>query len=356
MNNNYSPFKEAHDCYMALLESVEPRERLRAKQKMLEILTEANEASTVPSMTNSGAGRSKLVEALYKDIMNKKNVDYGKIPLSAGNITKVPYYKTMCESMDSLNQLMPDKGNVEMKRMNDLHNALIAERASFEFGFRAGVDIIQIIYCTLVEALMDIINQNIITFVDYLRETKNIQMPPRASGAKSENTVTRSVDAFLTAQRTGEWAKLVNYYKKSATKQFSSTVFSVMAIGTISVVGIIGLFWAIRALIYQYFYTAVTVDEKVHAMKMYIDATTAMEKDPKAAEKQKRASSSLQHIATFIETKILKDDAVAQREMAKSDQAMAKAAMTVNPPTANSVNNDLQSAPMTSNDEIEFSF
>ena len=62
-------------------------------------------------------------------------------------------------------------------------------------------------------------------------------------------------------------------------------------------------------------------------MSIYLDAVSKNEKDKVARAKQKYANTQLQNIASFIETKIIKDDIVAQREMQKADAAISRAAL-----------------------------
>ena len=68
MDTRYSPFQEAHECCTALLNCVAPRDRLRAKQQLIDQLMVANE-SVDDRHPIKGAGRSELVEALYKDLL-----------------------------------------------------------------------------------------------------------------------------------------------------------------------------------------------------------------------------------------------------------------------------------------------
>lgn len=351
MDTRYSPFQEAHECCTALLNCVAPRDRLRAKQQLIDQLMIANE-SVDDRHPIKGAGRSELVEALYKDVLSKGNVDYGKIPLSRGDITKVPYYKVMCDSIESLNKLVGDNANPDMVRMNTLHEVLVQERANFEFGFKANVEFIQYVYCALTEALMDLINANIVCYVDYLKETRDIDMDPKFKKT-NDTTVAKSVDTFLSLRNKGEWGKLIAYYKKNVTKQFATEIFSIIAIATFSVVGFTALIWAIRGLIYTYYYSAVKVDEKARAMSIYLDAVSQNEKDKVALAKQKYANARLQNIASFIETKILKDDVVAQREMQKADAAISRAAL-LNPKAKQELPTTVAST--MKQDDFDFSF
>lgn len=321
-NYIYSPFKIACECCDELIEAQPAKERISYKRLLLQDLglDDATEAANV----TRGAGRSKLVEVLYKDIMSKSNADFDTIPQSRGDITKFQHYKNMSTAIDSLNQLLGDHANDNMVRMNDLHEAIIQERASFEFGYKVGIELLQYIYCTLVEALMDVINENIVNYVDYLKETQDIELPPSLKN-KNKSRVDSAVDTFLSLRKKGEWKKLIDHYRREYTKRSLATA---MIIGTVSVVGVVALLWAVRSLIYVYFYGAAKIDEKARAMSSYISAVSSTETDPKALRRQNKANRQLENVAAFIEAKILKDDQIAKKELQKADAAISKTALS----------------------------
>ena len=333
----YSPFGIAHECCTELIEAQPSIDRRAYKQILLEQLTEKKVAKTEMEPATElftgqgpirGAGRSKLVEVLYKDIMSKGNVDFGSIPSSRGDITRFQYYKTMSSSIDSLNQLVGERANDGMVRMNSLHEAIIAERQNFEFGYKVGEELIQYIYCTLVEALMDVISENIVMYVDYLKETQNVDLPPRPSASAKASRVDKSVDTFLNLRNRGEWKKLMDHYKREHSRRFLAEA---ILIGTVTVVGFVALLWAIRSLIYTYFYSSVKVDEKARAMSNYLNAVSATETDEVAKQKQQRMSAKLSNVAAFIETKILKEDPNISKEIQRADANISKTAlMSVN--------------------------
>ena len=319
-----SPFQVAHECCNELIDAQPARDRLSYKKLLLQDLglEPATEAIGGPG-TVMGAGRSKLVEVLYKQIMSKNNIDFGTLPQSRGDITKFQHYKKMSECIDSLNQLVGDHANESMIRMNELHEAIIQERAAFDFGYNVNIELLQYTYCALSEALMDIINENIVNYVDYLKETQDIELPP---SIKSNDTrIDKAVDTFLSIRKKGEWKKLVDYYKREYSKRFFAEA---MLIGAVTIVGLAGLLWAIRSLIYQYYYAAATIDDKARALSNYISAVASTETDPKARRKQHKANRHLINVATFIETKILRDDPAVNKEIQKADAAISKTALS----------------------------
>ena len=319
-----SKYGLAHDAITGLTEAQPPIERIAYKQFLLQELgfeeAPASEAVTV------GAGRAVLVNALYNDIKNKDNVDFGKIPDSAGDITKLVYYKNMASAMRHLNELIGENANPDMIRMNELHQAIIQERNNFEFGFKLNIAIIKYAYNTLCEALMDLINMNISSYVDVMRDSMGIEVVPGTSTSKgTDNTVTRAVDTFLDLRKKGEWGKLIKSYRSQYGKNLSgAAVATGIFVGGITIVGIIALLYGIRQLIYLYYHSLATVEEKARVMAEYIDEVKATETNSKALKRQTKMSSQLHRISDKINHTFAKDEGTYYTEIKKADASLSK--------------------------------
>lgn len=267
------------------------------------------------AIPRTSAGRAKLVNALFKDVILKKNTDFGSIPLSKGNIADFQYYEKMSKCM----QLINSNGNLardpNIIRMNALHEALVTETDAFEYGFKLNIDVIVYTYCTLVAALMDIIQINITLFI---KETHGESV----SAAPSTNykLITKSVDSFLDIRKSGEWRKLISSYKRSYSKNAIGTV---VLIAAASIIGVIALINVIRNLIFLYYNSAVTIDEKARSMEAYLAEVMPYEKNEKALKKQQKASARLASLAGTIETKIIKDTQRAEAELSKSSKRVS---------------------------------
>ena len=263
------------------------------------------------AVPRTSAGRAKLVNALFKDVILKKNTDFGSIPVSRGNIADFQHYGKMCACMDIINSDGSLKRDPSIVRMNDLHEAIVSERAAFEYGFKLNIDVIVYTYCTLVAALMDIIQINITLFVKSAHG-ESVSVPPN-----NYKLINQSVDSFLNLRKTGEWRRLIDSYRRSYSKNAVGTVVLITAV---SIVGVVALISMIRNLIYLYYNSAVTIDEKARAMEAYLAEVMPYETNEKALKKQQRMSARLASIAGTIETKIIKDTQRAEQELNKSSK------------------------------------
>ena len=317
--------KEANIAFSGILGHIPANERQAFRNAFYDDLglSTATEAVNRAVPTNA-AGRSALVEKLYKEVVNKKNIDFGEIPTSKGNIANFKYYEVMCDTMDTLNKLVGESANENMIRMNKLHEVIVSERENFETGFKLNIEIIMFTYCAMVEALIDIIQINIITSVNYLKDGHNItDTDPAIRSTKKPlqiNRVCKEVDTFINLRSNGDWKRMVDSYKKNYTKNLIGEAVLITA-GVI--IGSVALLYMLRNLIFMYFYTAATIDEKCRDMIDYLKAVEPYESNEKARNKQQKAIGTLSAIAGHIETRILKETPKIENEIAKSDVMIA---------------------------------
>ena len=267
--------------------------------------------SAVP---RTSAGRAKMVNAMFKDVILKKNTDFGSIPLSKGNLADFQHYERMKACIDIINSDGSISRDPSVVRMNALHEAIISDRDIFEYGFKLNIDVLVYTYCTLVAALMDIVQINITLFIKSAHG-QNVSAP-----ANNYKLINQSVDSFLSLRKSGEWRKLYNSYRKQYSK---NTIGGVIIISAVSIIGVIALINVIRNLIYLYYNSAVTIDEKARAMEAYLAEVMPYETNEKALKKQQKASAKLASIAGTIETKIIKDTQRAEMELNKSNRGIS---------------------------------
>lgn len=271
------------------------------------------------AIPRTSAGRAKLVNALFKDVILKKNTDFGSIPVSKGNIADFQHYEKMSKCMQLINANGSIARDPNVIRMNALHEAIVAETSAFEYGFKLNIDVIVYTYCTLVAALMDIIQLNIVTFI---KETHGEHVTTPTSNYK---LITQSVDSWLSIRKSGEWNKLIQSYRKSYSRNAFGTV-AIIAVA--SVVGVIALINVIRNLIFLYYNSAVTIDEKARSIEAYLAEVMPYEQNEKALKKQQKTSARLASIAGTIETRIIKDTQKAETELSKSNKTVSVSAFT----------------------------
>jgi uncharacterized protein HemX len=112
---------------------------------------------------------------------------------------------------------------------------------------------------------------------------------------------------------------------KSYRGNASNFLGDLAIVGTGAAVAFAGI-WVvlhiIRGLVYFYYHSAAKLNEEIKAQADFLDYCMSVEEgtDPKAREKQRKALNKLTNISNTIETKILKMDTAAKKEMRESDR------------------------------------
>ena len=289
------------------------------KYKYMEVAREA---------TLNPVGRSKMIQKLYADIISKSNIDYGKIPLSKGNLTAYEYYDNITQSLDTLNSLLEGHNVEELTLLNNLHNMIVSCRGDFEFGFRFDIEFIKLTYNTMVMTIHEMINLCIVSYVDYLKEVKQVDYKFKTL-KRSDRAVVKSTRDFMKSYEKGEWTKLMLHFKKNSSN-FIGTLLAATASMSIPtgvaatggvILGVVALLFSIRTLIYLYYSSAMKMNQylKIQPEFLKVSIENASDSNLTSLEKQKRMLSNLESISNLIETKVLKTEKDASKEMKESN-------------------------------------
>lgn len=276
------------------------------------------------------AGKSRMVQKLYQDIISKSNINYGKIPDSKGNLTAYQYYEEIKDSIDILNKLLDRRKVKELDDLNRLHDAIIACRADFEYGYRFNVDIIIMNYQLLVLSLHEVTIFCILAYTNYLKETKQIDFSFKYEKDK-DRYVIEFVETWLRTYDKGEWSKLVKTFKNAPKESameaslgglygylWKSGIPGKVIVGVITIVGVLS---AMRLAVYYFYTAAATLDTRINAMKDFIKAAMEDEnQSQKATAKQSKMYAFLSKMSNFLEAKILKTSKDAGKNLTNSDR------------------------------------
>ncbi len=285
---------------------------VKDKLKYMDVVKEASLSS---------AGKSKLIQQLYTDIIHKSNIDFGKIPDSRGNVTAYDGYEVIIKSLDSLKQLFGDRKVEEFELAQKLHNILIANRSDFEFGFKFDITIIQLSYNLLVMGLVDMVNICIVTYVDYLKDVQNTEFKFRGN-RKQDLLIIQYVKEFIRSYDKGEFASLMSQFKRDGSGLLGLVTGGILTTGPIIILSVISFLFIVRGLIYVYYATATKFNESLKAPTEFLRTSIEMSGNNGsiAIEKQKKFLDKMEAVSNFIETKILKTNKDAKEDLKKSNR------------------------------------
>ena len=280
-------------------------------------------------------GKSKMIQTLWTDMMNRSNIDMGTIPNSKGDITRLDFYKSTADTIECLNNLLEGVKCDELKTTNDLHDIIISLRSDFDFGYKFNIKFITMTYELLVLSLLEMVNVCIVYYTNYLKDVKNIEFKTVKPDKKSLKIVKYTND-FIQSYRNGDWTKMMTNFRKNpkgwlgevvsqttgqSKNNMSFTVPTGVAITAITLVSIVALFFSIRGLIYIFYRSATKINDYVKTQSDFLKFNINLGKDPEdALTKQKKHLDWLEGVSNFIETKIIKNDKRASKELEESDK------------------------------------
>ena len=117
-----------------------------------------------------------LTAKLYANIVDKANeIDYGDIPDTKGDITKLSNYNTMVETVATLRDIVKEFKQ-DPKAVNVISEAIAnveTRKDEFTKAFRLGYEIPKLLYCTTVLAILDSISYMIATCIEFIKSPKS---------------------------------------------------------------------------------------------------------------------------------------------------------------------------------------
>lgn len=288
-------------------------------------------------------GKSKMIQTLWTDMMSRSNIDMGTIPNSKGDITKLDFYKSTAETIECLNSLLEGVKCDELTTTNDLHDIIVSLRSDFDFGYKFDIKFITMTYELLVLSLLEMINVCIVYYTNYLKDVKNIEFKTIKPDKKSLKIVKYTND-FIQSYRNGDWTKMMTNFRKnpngllgtiisqatgidkdklslSGVWGASNNAGKALIVSAAILVSITAVFFSIRGLIYVFYRSATKINDYVRTQSEFLKFNINLGKDPAdALAKQQKHLDQLENVSNFIETKILKNDKRASKEIEESDK------------------------------------
>lgn len=168
----------------------------------------------------------------YNDIMNKvDDIDFGTIPDSKGDITKIENYVEMMGCINTLRGILTEYKQplTQIEEIETAVNNMIDNRTVFERAFKIKADLPVVIYCTMVFAIVSSISLLITSSIEFIKnpvhENFTIEFN-RAGYYKTQNSMLYSnIVKFNKSVKKGEFTATMDELVKSvAKKQVSESV------------------------------------------------------------------------------------------------------------------------------------
>lgn len=199
-NTSMKSYQFAMETFASMAMDQPPADRMDYRKAAMEAIT--------------GPDAGMVLDNLYKNVMARSSVNFGKIPDSLGELTKFAKYKSIAESISLLERQMGHLNVKELKLTRELHDNLIRLRDDFVYGFKVDSQFLKTTYNTMVYALCEMVNLCSVIYIDMLK--CQAEGRPTKPEDYSFLLLVQNVEKFNIMVKSGEWASMVLSIRKDA--------------------------------------------------------------------------------------------------------------------------------------------
>lgn len=277
-----------------------------------------------------------LTSKLYDKIVAKcDDIDYGEIPATKGDITKLSKYNDMKETIsimhDILKEYKQDTGPID--ELSVALSNVEARKDLFERAYRYNCELPIAMYCNVVLGIITGISYMIATCIEFIKDpgtnSFRIALDKMAYAKTKDHMIYNTLKSFNKSCANKDFDKAMEAVLKAGTKNFAGSV----AIGGIAI-GVIGtillLIPVLRELIFLFYYTRMRVSDffdiqadllQANAYALESNSTLDIDEQKKIAAKQLKTVERFRKISNTFAIDIKKAEVASTKEKLQDDES-----------------------------------
>lgn len=278
-----------------------------------------------------------LTSKLYDNIVDKvDDIDFGDIPATKGDITKLPNYQKLVDSIDTMTKLLIEYKQNTGDSVDVIRNALsniIDSTALWKRAYALNVELPIVFYNTIVLSIIEATSYLIGMCVQYIKlpgsDSFKATIDKVALTKTKDHMIFENLKKFNEAYRKGQITKSMDYVITSNSKN----LFGELTVAG-KAIGIIALLFAIipilRETIFLFYYERVRVSEyfdvqadmlQVNAYNVEHNRTDLTNEQKKSiSTKQMKIATRFRSIANKIGIKMKESELTATKELTKENK------------------------------------
>ena len=194
---------------------------------LLENATSYTEKSKIYGLTEAEQAvvNDRMIGNLYQSALKRKDIDFGDIPNSKGDLQKFGGYSNMVATLDILTKLSKKFGIriPEIQIVEDAVNNIRTQKVSFEKGYQLNIDFIKLYYQSLVLACIDATTLLLASYVNYTKTINNVEFQLKKGKGISGNICIDSLNSFNKSIKDGSFNKFVSGLFNKKQENFLGT-------------------------------------------------------------------------------------------------------------------------------------
>lgn len=254
---------------------------------------------------------ASLCSKLYQKIVDKvDDIDFGEIPETKGDITKLSNYSQLVESLEIIEGILIQY-HQDTKCTDIIKQAInnIETRVDmFEKGFRYNVEIVIVTYSTMVLSVISSVSFLISSCIEYIKlpnqDTFKATIDKVALVKSKNNLLFSNLARFNRMCKTGEFDKVMDFSIKNVSQEKGLLgIETGVALGTVALILLItSIIPLLRELIFFFYYTRVRIADyfEIQANLLQMNAYNIQNTSDLPTTKRKEISNKQLKIANFF--------------------------------------------------------
>lgn len=262
---------------------------------------------------------TSLTSRLYDHLVTKvDDIDFGDIPNTKGDITKLKNYSDLNDCVDIMTNLLMEfkQDTTPITVIDKAINNIIARKELFEKGFRYKVELPMVLYSTMVLSVISATSFLISTCVEFIKTPNNdtfeMVIDKVALAKSKDNLLFVNLKKFNAACDKKQIDNCLDVVIKNSTKNLLGSNVT-LVVGGIALAGLLlNIIPIMRELIFFFYNTRTRMSDyfdvqsdllKMNAYNLECNETIEQEKRQKIVAKQYKISDRFKKIANFLAIK-----------------------------------------------------
>jgi hypothetical protein len=265
---------------------------------------------------------NEMINSIYNIVIKKMaNLDYTVIETTKGDISTLDGFKDLEGSINLLTTLHSREKNAppEIPQLRECLNNLLKYKTDFVESFRQNNQMVKMVYLNISAALITLTSIMISATVDFTKDTMGVyrlHVKKAMEMDKRSNLYLDSITKFNSYCASG---KMDSFF--ASTNQAKNAVGAVLAGGATVIVSIFLIVWAMREIVYTFYYTRSKIASMLayQAQFLRMNAATLDPDMKKVREKQEKYAKFLADMSEKIDVESKVATKKAKADLAEED-------------------------------------
>ena len=332
-NSSYGNFFRDPKIMSAFTEHLDLSDSLTRKAVLA--MNEAEQGSVLTSLTSK----------LYDNIISKiDDIDYGEIPSTKGDITKLSNYEKLNECVELLRKILIEFKQ-DTKPIDEIATAISnvsTNKDIFIKGYKFDCELPIVMYNNTVLTIISAVSYMIATCIEFIKtpnqDTFQITLDKMAYAKTKQNMLYNNLKKFNKCCKSGDMQKAMNHILQNKVKRFvegAAVGVGAAIIGALGVAGVIAIVMNIipilREMVFFFYYTRMRVSDffdiqadllQMNAYNLENDMNKDAEKKERIVSKQLKIVELFRKIANKISFTGRKAEIEATKDIANTSKKM----------------------------------